>query len=166
MLRTPVILGVSMVRQKNRRWLVAVTYAALLALILLVTVIRPWSLALNSRGWLLILCVLVSRAVFGRLVKQTLYTRHWGETIGLGLALGQHRDADEPDERELAVRNAGYFEAYRVLALYSFLMFGVSGANAAFVLPPLTIPLLVMALTLPQAVVLWTEPDVPEEARV
>lgn len=168
MLRTPVILGLSMVRRKNRRWLVAVTYAALLALILVVTVIRPWSLALNSRVWLLLLCAFVSRGVFGRLVKQTLYTRRWGETISLGLAPTPYRDDDEPDERELAVRNAAYFEAYRVLALYSFLlvMLTLSGSSAASVLTPVAMPLLVLALTLPQAVVLWTEPDVPEEARV
>jgi hypothetical protein len=30
----------------------------------------------------------------------------------------------------------------------------------------LAMPSLAMAMTLPQAVVLWTEPDVPEEARV
>lgn len=66
------------------------------------------------------------------------------------------------------MRNAAYFEAYRVLALYSFLLviFALSGSSTASVLPPLAMPLLVMALSLPQAVILWTEPDVPEEARI
>lgn len=168
MLRTPVILGVSMVRRKNRRWLVLVTYAALLALILVVTVLLPWDRALHSPGLLLLLCVFVSRGVFGSLVKNTLYTRRSSETISLGLAPGRNREDGEPDERELAVRNAAYFEAYRVLALYSFLLvvFALIGSNTASVLPQLAMPLLVMAYTLPQAVVLWTEPDVPEEARV
>jgi hypothetical protein len=157
-----------MVRRKNRRLLVAVTYAALLALILVVTVLLPWDRALHSPGLLLLLCVFASRGVFGSLVKNTLHTRRWGETISLGLAPTQHREDGEPDERELAVRNAAYFEAYRVLALYSFLLvvFALSGSSAATVLPQLAMPLLVLAYTLPQAVVLWTEPDVPEEARV
>jgi hypothetical protein len=156
------------VRRRNRRLLVAVTYAALLALILVVAVLRPWSWALNSGAWLLLLCVLASWGVFGRVVKQTLYTRRWGETISLGLAPAPPRDDDKLDERELAVRNAAYFEAYRVLALYCFLFvpFLLKGSIGASILPLVAMPLLVLALTLPQAVVLWMEPDVPEEARV
>ena len=168
MLRTPLILGVSMVRRENRRLLVAITYATLLVLVLALNAFRAWNQGMNVSTWLLLAVVLVSRGVFGSLVKPTLLMRQWDETISLGLAPMRHRGEDELDERELAVRNAAYFQAYRVLALYSFLFvpFLLSGAIGSRVLPLIAMPLLVLALTLPQAVVLWTEPDVPEEARV
>jgi hypothetical protein len=73
----------------------------------------------------------------------------------------------------VAVRNAAYFAAYRGLAVYSIIVwaalpsiFEFSASTALLLLQLLVMPLLAMALTLPQAVVLWTEPDVPEEARV
>jgi hypothetical protein len=108
------------------------------------------------------------------LVKDTVLPEvHGGELISLGLAPRRRRGEDEPDEREVAVRNAAYFEAYRVLAMYSIaawvawpFIFLLRASTAVQVLLLLTMPLLAMALTLPQAVVLWTEPDVPEEARV
>ena len=173
MLKTPVLLGFSMASRHNRRLLVAITYVTLLLLILTLSVLRFRSEAMHILFWLLIAIALVSRGVFGSMVKQTLLIRRWDETIGLGLAPLRNRDEDEPDERELAVRNAAYYVAYRVLALYCFIFvpylisvpFLLNGAIAALVLPMIAMPLLVLALTLPQAVVLWTEPDVPEEAR-
>jgi hypothetical protein len=42
----------------------------------------------------------------------------------------------------------------------------LSASTALRLLQLLALPLVMMALTLPQAVVLWTEPDVPEEARI
>jgi len=156
-----------MVRRKNRRWLVAVTYATLLVLLLTLGPHRHWNQGMNVGTWLLLAVVFVSRGVFGSLVNQTMVPERRGEPISLGLAPMRHRDEDEPDERELAVRNAAYFEAYRVLAVYSaFLVLYSSTSFGAFALPLIAMPLLVMALTLPQAVILWTEPDVPEEARV
>jgi hypothetical protein len=95
----------------------------------------------------------------------------------LGLAPNRRRNKDEPDEREVAVRNAACFEAYRALAVYSFaiglaiwaawpLFISLNASTVVRVLQLLFMPLLAMALTLPQAVVLWMEPDVPEEAKV
>lgn len=168
MLRTPTILGVSMVRRTNRRWFVALTYAAALAFILMAVVLREWPWAAYSVGWLLLLCAVISRLVFGKLVNQTLLTRRRTEAITLGLSAPAQRDAEEPDERELAVRNAAYFQAYRLLALYSFVFLPayLTGTIGAFALRVAAMPLLVLALTLPQAVVLWTDPDVPEEAKL
>ena len=168
MMKTPIFLGISMVSRKNRRLLVAVTYAILLLVIHALSVLRSRSEAMNLTFWLLIAISIVSRGIFGSMVKQTLITRRWNEMLALGLTPARFRDEDEPDERELAVRNAAYFQAYRLLALYSFLFvpFLLSGAIATSILPQVAMPLLVLALTLPQAVVLWTEPDVPEEARI
>lgn len=77
---------------------------------------------------------------------------------------------DELDEREVAVRNAAYFVAFRAMSIYAVILTPLAWATrpgiAVLTLHLLAIPLMTMAITLPQAVVLWTEPDVPEEAKV
>ena len=175
MLRTPAFLGFSMVRRNNRRVLVAMTYAIFLVLMAAVIIILPSGRQLNAVWMCLILAYnVVSRAILGRLVKDTVLPELRGDGLtSLGLSPRSRRGEDEPDEREVAVRNAAYFEAYRALAVYSIaiwlaspLLFSLSASTAVRFLLLLIMPLLAMALTLPQAVVLWTEPDVPEEARV
>lgn len=175
MLRTPAFLGFSMVHQNNRRLLVATTYTTLLPLMATVIMIFPAGRLINATVMCLILAYnLVSRAIFGRLVKDTVLPQlRGGEMTSLGLSPSRHHSQDEPDEREVALRNTAYFKAYRALAVYSVavwiaspLFFSLNASIAVRVLLLLTMPLLAMALTLPQAVVLWTEPDVPEEARV
>lgn len=176
MLKTPVLLGFSMVRRQNRRLLVAATYAALLVVMATLSVARSRDVRFGVLICIILAVVLVSRGVFGSMVKQMMLTRRWGETISLGLAARPQRDKDELDEREQAVRNAAYFEAYRVLALYCFFLFPFlvniplepfsSSSLGRVALPLLGMLLFGIAWTLPQAVILWTEPDVPEEARV
>ena len=175
MLRTPTVLGISMAPRKNRRLLVATTYATVLALMAAVIIILPSGRQIDAMWMFFVLGYnVVSRAIFGRLVKDTVLPElRGGEMTSLGLAPRRHRRADESDEREVAVRNAAYFKAYRALAVYSFavwfvspLFFSLSGSTAVRVIQLFALPLLLMALTLPQAVVLWTEPDVPEEARI
>lgn len=176
MLRTPVILGIPMVRRRNRRLLVAATYAALLVVMATLGVARSRGMDIWA-GWILLAVVLVSRGVFGSMAKQMIWlTRRWHHPISLGLAARPQRNEEELDEREQAVRNAAYFEAYRVLALYCFFLFPFlvsssfelfwSSALGRVALPLLGTLLLGIAWTLPQAVILWTEPDVPEEAKV
>lgn len=176
MLKTPVLFGFSMVRRKNRRLLVAATYAVLLVAMATLSVARSRYVRLDPVIWILLAGLLVTRGVFGSMVKHMMLTKRWGETISLGLGATPQRDEDKLDEREQAVRNAAYFEAYRVLALYCFFfsLFLVSRAFEPFsssslgrvALPLLAMLLFGIAWTLPQAVLLWTEPDVPEEARV
>jgi hypothetical protein len=164
-----------MVRQKNRRWLVAVTYVALLVVIATLSVARSRDVKFNALILILSAVILVTHGVFGSMVKHVFLTRRWGETISLGLGATPPRDEDKLDEREQAVRNAAYFAAYRVLALYCFFLFGFLVSSAfeplsSSLLGRVAFPLSGMLLfaiawTLPQAVILWTEPDVPEEAR-
>jgi hypothetical protein len=168
-----------MVRRDNRRLLVATTYATYLALMATVIIILPSGRQIVAVGMCLILAEnVVSRAIFGRLVKDTVLPElRGGGLTSLGLAPNRRRNKDEPDEREVAVRNAACFEAYRALAVYSFaiglaiwaawpLFISLNASTVVRVLQLLFMPLLAMALTLPQAVVLWMEPDVPEEAKV
>jgi hypothetical protein len=176
MLETPVILGVSMVRRKNRRWLVAATYAALLVVMATLGVARSRGMDIWA-GWILFAVVLVNWRILGSMAKQMIWLRRrWDHPISLGLAARPQREEDELDEREQAVRNAAYFEAYRVLAVYCFFLFPflVSSSFEVFwssslgrvALPLLGMLLFGIAWTLPQAIFLWTEPDVPEEVRV
>jgi hypothetical protein len=179
MLRTPAFLGFSMVSRNNRRRLVAITYAILLVLMATLIIVsrlggRPHGYPLAVAWWgLLLVHGLVSRTIFGRLAKETaLPEPQGGELTSLSLTPQRRPRADHLDERELAVRNAAYYEAYRALAFYSVLAWVALAAitestasGVILVVQIIFMPVLAMAVTLPQAVVLWTEPDVPEEAR-
>ena len=168
-----------MVRQHNRRLLVAITYAILLVLIAVAIIIVPSVPHLGGRGAALMWCLLlaynvVSWSIFGRLAKDTVLPQMRGsEMTSLGLTSRPPRNEDDLDERELAVRKAAYFKAYRAVAVCSIIAwmaliysFELSASIALSLMLWLFIPLLTMILTLPPAVILWTEPDVPEEARV
>jgi hypothetical protein len=179
MLRSPAFLGFSMVRRKSRRRLVVVTYAILLAfmaVMMAVSTSAPRMIGGRFAGfmWCLLLAYnVVTWSIFGRLAKDTVLPQIRGDEItSLGLTPRPRRSEYDLDERELAVRNAAYFTAYRAVAVYSILAwmvlmysFELSTSTAFILVQWLVIPLLAMVLTLPPAVVLWREPDVPEEAR-
>ena len=81
-------------------------------------------------------------------------------------------EMEEIDERELAVRNLAHLQAFRIIHLYSVLvvivLFIWHEVSPSTIFRCAAIALLLLALlsfTLPQAIILWTEPDVPEEAR-
>lgn len=128
--------------------------------------------ALNAFNFLFVVVFTgVSRVVFGQLVEQTTFPLPPQEGPGNGrpeslLAYARHpvSAGRDLDERDLMVRNRAYFYAFRFIAIYSALLWiaysfvtRISLQAAALLL----LPLIVMAITLPQAVVLWTEPDVP-----
>ena len=179
MLRSPAFLGFSMVRRNSRRRLVAVTYEILLAL-LAATVVYPSLRRLiggRSMGpiWFLFaVCFVLSQYIFGKLAKDMVLPQlRGGEMTSLGLTPQPGRSEADLDERELAVRNAAYVTAYRAVAVYSVIAwmaliysFELSRSIALSLMLWLFIPLLTLILTLPPAVILWTEPDVPEEAKV
>jgi len=178
MLNTPEILGFSMARRGSRRRLVVVTYAILLALMAVMIVVPRLAPRRRVAGFVSSFAFViafngVSLSIFGKLAKDTVLPLiHGGEMTSLGLT-PQPRRWDDLDERELAVRNAAYFKAYRVVAVYSIIAwmalicsFDLRTSMALSLMLWLFIPLLTMTLTLPPAVILWTEPDVPEEAKV
>ena len=160
MLRTPAFLGFSMVSRSSRRLLVATTYTTLMALMATVISILPSGRQIDAIYMCIFLAYNVaSRAIFGSLVKATVLPEFGGgRLISLSLAPRCHRGEDEPDEREVAVRNAAYFEAYRALAVYSMAIwvaspffFLLNASTAVRGLQLLSLPLLAMALTLPQS---------------
>lgn len=176
MLRTPVVLGMSMAPQKNRRLLVVATYLILAACVAAILVVPPL-VGRTRLMWLLFLPLaynIVSYEVFGKLTRPTALPQPRGEMTSLGLAQRQ-RNQDEPDERDLEIRNAAHYQAFRAATVYGFAIWSsmpflwhwdLSGATVVLFVLLLAMPLLTILLTLPQAIILWTEPDVPEEARV
>jgi hypothetical protein len=171
MIRTPSVFGLSLARQTSRRRLLAVTYLVLLILSVVSVVLFP---VVHNWGWVLpFTCSFATWEFLRRMVEGTILPE-WrpGQLIGLGL-VRLPRSGDVPDEREVSVRNAACFQAYRVLALYAIALwlvlpglFSLSSSMALRVLEELLVPLLAVALTLPYAVILWTEPDIPTEAPV
>ncbi len=177
MLRTPAILGISMAPRKNRRFFVAFTYAIMLAIAVTTLLVPSWGSDF-AIAWMIaslsfyLVCWLAFRGLVEDETAVPPPRRRWGGIISLGLA-PRRRDLDELDERELVTRNSAHFRAYRVLTWYmiiiwtgTYLSFDLSASAAVRVLGLLVMPLWGMVLTLPQAALLWAEPDVPEEARI
>ena len=172
MLSTPKILGISMAPQKNRRSFVIATYAILVAVVAILLTLPPLGGRIRSM-WLLFLPLaynVVSYAVFGKLVRPTVLTPRGGEMTSLGLT-PRRRHQDEPDERDVALRNAAHYQAFRAAAIYGFVLWAsiplywrLSGPSVVLLVLLMAMPLLTILLTLPQAIILWTEPDVPDEA--
>jgi hypothetical protein len=168
MLRTTVFLGISMVEQKHRRRLVAMMYVVLVvaiaASVLACSHVPGRYASLVSQ--LFILPLFVAWRILRDMVGEMEFVGQPAKMTSLGLS--GRRDQDEPDERDVTVRNAAYFNAYRVLATYSILasLVAVELWNSSHTAAPLGLFLvmLVIATTLPQAILLWTEPDVPGES--
>lgn len=169
MLRQGTLIGISMEPRRNRRLLVIATYTCVLMLLtVIVTVAWAYSGHLSFVLSLVYAAILsLTFQFFGRIVRQTVFPElRIAEFVFLGLT-PKRRETGEPDERDVAVRNAAFFTAYRILAIYSFLVFLVllpafnSRNRLAFLL--VVLPFLLFAPTLPQAVILWNEPDLVEE---
>ena len=180
MLNTPAILGISMAPQKNRRLLVAVTYTIFVAFEGILLMMPSWVHELGPLGRQFfdlagMMLILVPRWYwFPKLTKVTpLGGRPTSvEITRLGLTPGPH-DPYDPDERQVAIRNAAYYQAFRVVVIYSFLLFlapdflhRLNDSTAQRWMTALLLLLVFMAFSLPQAIVLWTEPDAPEEDQV
>jgi hypothetical protein len=171
-------LGISMAERSHRRALVAGVYVLLAAFLVGVGVAhhRNPLVAQDFISGINVVFILVfsgiSRLVFGSLVKQATFPvpadnpEPW-KYISIAKPV-PYTGPGDPDERELAVRNRSYYFAFRLMALYAVLLwpvFLIMNMNVRSISVSLSatlvFPLIVMALTLPQAVVLWTEPDVP-----
>jgi hypothetical protein len=119
-----------------------------------------------------ILFTSVSRLIFGSLVEQTTFPVPPQEGAGsdrpTSLFGYARRPTDAPDERDMAVRNWAYFQSFRMVAVYAvllwlvYLVLNISMVQISLNIAALLLfPLIAMATTLPQAVLLWSEPDLP-----
>lgn len=173
---TSTVFGISMGPQRNRRLLVAVLYALCLASLMMGVTAPYWfrELGLLIRqlfAFALILPFLASLVWFTQLAKfRPLGLRPVSvEIIRLGLTPGP-RDPYDPDEREVALRKAAHYQAFRFMIFYGCLLATafiftdhLKSATAHRLMMALFALLVQLVFTLPQAIVLWTEPDVPEE---
>jgi membrane protein YdbS with pleckstrin-like domain len=174
MLNTPKILGISMAPQKNRRLLLTVIYAVLLACAAVI-IVPPWAPRIPASEVLLFsftVYVLIEIRVFPKLLKVEEFGSRSGAMIVHGMRPGSP-EMEEIDEREMAVRNLAHLRAFRVIKSYSVLIAIVllvwHEASPSTIFRFAAVALLLLALltfTLPQAIILWTEPDVPEEVKV
>jgi hypothetical protein len=173
MLNTPKILGISMAPQKNRRLLVTVMYVPLLAFAAAI-IVPPWAARVPA-GFVLLFSItiyaLIQIRVFPKLLKVEEFGDRTGAMIVHGMKPGSP-EMEEIDEREMAVRNVAHLQAFRVIHLYSVLiaitLLVWHEVSPSTIFRFAAIALLLLALltfTLPQAIVLWTEPDVPEDER-
>ena len=168
MLDTPTFFSISMAPRKNRRMFVMVTYAILVGCFAAIPFVPFWGNRIQAAWGLLFILIYImgNHFLFGSMVKPFMaYSlRNEEEMISLRSAPSRR----DPDERELAVRNAAHYRAFRVAAIYGLVVWLViaslptlNGSTAIMLL--LIMPLLAMLWTLPQAIILWTEPDVLEE---
>ena len=161
MSRIPTIFGISMVSRERRRWLVVLCYAAFSLLILL-----GFAASSDSARFILVLFAVFAGTftqfvIFYRLAKDTVLPMHEG-ILGPSLNTLFHKSG--PDERQVAVRNAAYHRAYRAVATYLWMMPVLWGFTGEAALLGYTALLFILVYTLPQAIILWTEPDIPGEA--
>jgi hypothetical protein len=163
MLQTTTYFGISMVSRESRRLLVTGTYIVVI-LVTLLFVALPWThfYVPVALACVLLVAVHLSGRLFDRVVPPTA-----SPTPKLILlALGRKRRPGDADERDIAVRTAASAVAYELVAVYAFLVCLYSVFSFVKLVPLLLfLPIGVLAPTLPQAVILWTEGDLPEEAR-
>lgn len=184
------LFGISMAPRASRRALVVITYGLTACLIAAFVALALWCGTLPEHSALKRLPMLLAllpffvvqalipgsgcfRGVFGRFVPEQTFTFRVQSVHTIGLAPNSLEKLAQGDERERAVRNSAYFLAFKVIAWYAFVYFLLcvfplvdrGGETARIVAAAAAIPMVVMLFTLPQAIVLWMEPDLPEEAR-
>ncbi len=170
-------LGIPMARRKNRRWLVAITYALALACEAAASVSAfggrasgMWEVVWTQVGFM---AFFVPWVIFSRRITTNIWGMRRHRIADLGLARGGVEVVD-PDEREMMVENAAYRKAYWVVVCIAFTAIFVTALRAVPLGSVIGLPLrpaivflvtllLIVAFTLPQAIILWTEPDVPED---
>jgi hypothetical protein len=127
---------------------------------------RPF--LLSPGLWIVIAFTVVSRGIFGVLVPQESFSEVRKRVIEsrLEFATGGGHALPKPDERDVSVRNAAYFVAFRAVTMYAFWSWIIGGllleiANRPA--PILQVVMVILVFTLPQAILLWNQPDLLEE---
>jgi hypothetical protein len=153
-------LGMNMARRGNRRWLVAVTYLSLIAL---------WAALIGTQGehgealaftvLLLTASLFVNGIVFGGYGRWGLI-KPFSTRTPFGSPTAWHND-----ERELRRRDRMHFYAYRIVVALMLLAYylGRDPFQHPQISNALMLGAVVLGLTLPQALLLWIEPDMEFE---
>ncbi len=164
MSRTPTIFGISMSARKRRRLLVLFCYAiwGLLMLSALFSRSEPARFLLplaNTYAFLFIVF-----GVFYRLAGDIVFPMEDQAPISLGLSRKSFPNGKKLDERQVAIRNAAYYKAYRLIVAFVLLMpIILPVASNRMLLATIISLMMALLFSLPQAIILWTEPDMPNE---
>ena len=183
--------SLDMTLQSSRRKLVAMIYVGLAALMICLWFVDHWHV---SGVYLVFVTVLVNRTFlggyyFGGLVKPfngKPPSNSDAPPLLLMLKLRMYRPVLEPedrvyrnDERELHQRDRAHYQAYRVaviallvswlvvdMKLYAARLLAWVPVSPDLLLFGLLLATVVTAFTLPQAILLWTEPDMEPESEI
>jgi hypothetical protein len=164
MIKKATYLGIPIRRRKNRRWLV-VSYW-IVVLVFLASL--HWNPAMQSlllgrfpsHGWAGPVATILTSVLFGYLTT----------CLGGVFERGMLSEWDGPlDERDIRVRNAAHFEAYRIFRMIIFpfalilaVVFGTVWSHYQKLAAPLLLLLWCLVFSLPQSLILWFEPDMEE----
>jgi hypothetical protein len=156
------IFGVSLNSRRNRRWVVVLLYVVMGVPYVLISLKHGGFRERYLEFWFLFYPVLLIDALlFGNFM-------FWGKRRG-GLLKPFAQDPERPnDERELAARDSAHYRTLRALRLLILVPILVlespyQPAERLFLTRMLLWGLFAIAMTLPQAIVLWTEPDIDSE---
>lgn len=181
MIECATFLGISMAPRRNRRRLVVITYGLVAGAVVSASVLLTRTHArivadviTALQFFLTMLWFIIAYSIFGRIAHPAAVSPWWQRSriVDRGLGLGATAPPEVPpsDERELALRNTAYYYAYQIFAgacfvgLIAFVVAepasteGRQAAHAATIML-----LLVLAPTLPQAVILWREHDLSDD---
>jgi len=183
-MRKTTLFGFNMERRPNRRRLVVVVYAVLSVLL-----VGGWYLdrfGLTGSVYVYFIAMFLNWKVLGGYGPKGLVKPFTGEgpsvqpmpsnlveleLYAAGNLPGAGPDEYRNDERELARRDRVHYQAYQVVALLLCPIWFIAQWEVrpprfvpAGLLPMLlewiALPAVLLAVTLPQAIILWTEPDV------
>lgn len=177
---------VDMAPQAHRRTLVVFIYATLTALMAALFLADRW----RTTGYYLVIATfLVNRLFlggynFGGLIKpfsgKPPQRSEAPPFLLLALRVyrpGRAENEYRSDERELQQRDRAHYQAYQALAVVLAVLWLLAGwrtfnpkllawvpVSADLLIYGVVLAAIVVALTLPQAILLWTEPDMESEA--
>jgi hypothetical protein len=177
-------LGISLARRRNRRWLLVAYWAAILVLVGIgSSLIEKYGNAASPFFLFFFILAVDLAGVLGGEGKNGIVRQFQGRTakdqrsIDYSFmtqediaALKEREKQVRLDERDENLRNAVHYKAYAFLRGGAYLVFPAlyllnfpRFSNLAFVRGPLLWILLIVLLSLPQSILLWTEPDMEAE---
>lgn len=168
MIKKTVYLGIPLARRRNRRWLVVGYWVVVLAFLASLNSNPAMKTLLLGRfpshGWVGPVATLLSSVFFGYLTA----------CLGGVSERGMLSEWDGPlDERDIRLRNAAHFEAYRIFRMIIFpfalilaVLFGTVWSRYQKLAAPLLLLLWCLVFSLPQSLILWHEPDVAPDMEI
>ena len=183
-------LGIPMARRRNRRWLVAGYWASVVAILGFASAaIHQTGFSISPKNWwmpfLIGLLIGTSLVFLGGSAQIGPVADFDGDTTPPSRWIlvemvdtlirrltdnhSENRVDSAMDERDVRLRNAAHFEAYRLLrsaliplGIAAVFVFQFVLKGYAFLSIPIYCLLILLIYNLPQTLILWWEPDIEE----